>query len=286
VSVSRGEELLTGGDEAHVQAATEYATPHLNRVAIALDLLANVVEQITFAPGQAFANDLGALACLTRCCRDVRASALLAMNGYHTQARALLRCAYEAAGLARVIAKEPELADKWLTKGEWVPDRDVRRFIEEQVLEEGQPSPYRDYYRLSSAWVHPTARSTVPQVVSATGGVRASLSTQHNRQETETILREIAAEAVFACFAMKRALAGEDVLAPEWHRQLALLAEEVTGEELVHLRQNWAQADLRFEAFQASIISADQLDEFLTQHPNSVDNIRRRAQGSAPEADS
>ena len=271
------DQLLSGGDDAHRRQAAAVAGPMLDKLTLALGLLASVLEQIDYNLHEhPFPNDLGSFACFTRTFRDLRAATHLALSGYEGQARALLRDAYESAGLGRLLAHDLELAEKWLRKGHWVPDRVVRASIEGQVLPDGEQSPYQEYYRLASAWAHPTARSTVPLVLDPDGATQPKLLTRFNQGTLEMLLREIVGEAVFACFALKRAMVDEQILLPAWREQLAKLAEEISGQAMPHLHRDQEAEQRDFEAIQANVLSADQLEDYLRDHPNSWDSVRRR----------
>src|SRR5215467_11744278 len=73
-----------------------------------------------------FPNDLSATACFGRAYRQLRAAVTLLMSGYYTEARVILRSTYECAAAARMLAKDPQRAEKWLRKERWFPDREVR----------------------------------------------------------------------------------------------------------------------------------------------------------------
>lgn len=133
--------LLTGGDDEHRQHAASVGGRNLSHIASALGLIGYVLESAgSNMRGNAFPNDLGSLACFTRAFRDLRAATLLAMTGYSSASRAVLRSAYEAAGLGRLLSHQPQLAEKWLRNGRWVPDREVRRDIEAQTISQGEGS--------------------------------------------------------------------------------------------------------------------------------------------------
>jgi len=77
-----------------------------------------------------FANDFCAHACLTMACRQLQATQVLLLHSFYSEARILLRTVYESAGIARMLAKEPELADRWLRKRHWFPERQVRDWLD------------------------------------------------------------------------------------------------------------------------------------------------------------
>ena len=269
---------LVEGHEGHVESAAGPAAPILGQVERALGLLAWALGSSADAmQGHMFPNDLGALACFTQAFRALQGSVLLGMTGYYMQARALMRTCYESAGLGRLIAKDPQLAEKWLRKQQWVPDREVRAGIEAQTVPDGSSSPYAAHYRIASAAAHPTARATLGQVLTAGGGVRPVLSSVFVEDDLVMVLREAAALAVFACFALQRAAADERALPPAWRRDLAVLAREVTGEAMPHLDRDWDREQDEYVRLQALVLPAADLDGFLSAHPNSWVNTQGRS---------
>ncbi|TDO27241.1 hypothetical protein EV643_1641 [Kribbella sp. VKM Ac-2527] len=210
---------LTGGHAQHIEAALEVLGETLDRLNMCLGLLTWGLDAGSNSNRQApFANDLGALACFTRAYRGLRACISLCVHGYYVDVEANIRTVYEAAGLGRMLAKSPELAEKWLHKGTWVPDKDVRTFIEAQVLLENQESPYQKYYKLASAAAHPSASSTVPLVFDEAGEIGAQLEPRFDESRCLSAGREIMVGAVFTLFAMQRASADVSEF-PTWWRQ-------------------------------------------------------------------
>ncbi|HEY9562629.1 MAG TPA: hypothetical protein VIR30_02565 [Nocardioides sp.] len=110
-----------------------------------------------------FANEFGAIACFSRSHGSLRAATALAVSGYYTDVEPLLRSAYESASLGRMLAKQPELADKWLLQNEWTPDRIVRRWVEEE-RGPGEADAYAAYYRQASNATHPTAQAALRSI--------------------------------------------------------------------------------------------------------------------------
>src|SRR5438874_1901765 len=71
-------------------------------------------------------NDLAAVTLLARALTELSAALHLSVSGFHSEIASIIRGPYESAGLARVLAKDPDLAERWLREGTWVPDRQVR----------------------------------------------------------------------------------------------------------------------------------------------------------------
>jgi len=270
------QELLQGGDSAHMAAAYPAAHPVLVRIAEGLHLIGQPIAQLGPAAGiQPTPNVLAGVACLASAFRGLRAATLLAMNGYPSEARAIVRRTYEAATLARMLAHEPALAEKWLKEGEWFPDREVRKWFGVQSPPGEQRSAYQEYYNGASSYAHPTLRSTGSLLLTADDTGRLSLNTGTDIAETLVVLQEIAAETVFVGLALRNGLVDPQVLSPAWHQHLDVLATKA-GVDLPNLRKDWAEADLAYGRFLAAVMPAEEVDTYLREHPNSYNNIRTR----------
>jgi len=268
--------LLRGGDDDHLASTMEEAGPLLERIAMSLHLLAIPLESLFDDPAESTdtPNTLAALACLASCFRGLRASTLLAVHGYTTESRTVVRRVYESAALARMLAKEPQLAEQWLHKVDF-PDKSVRRWFERGRTGRGR-SEFHEFYSESSAYAHPTVRSTLPLLLTDDPS-GPPLDTGRDSAEAITALKEIASEGVFVCFALKNALVNPTVLAPEWHRTLAELAE-AGGADVDHLTRDWDADEARYSKLLESVIPAEDLDSYLAGHPNSAHNIMARAE--------
>jgi len=277
--------LLAGGDGEHQAAISGVCGPVLDRIVRGLDLLffsLNIASD--FEVSSPAPNSTAALACLSSSFRGIRAATLLTMQGYLTEARTLIRRVYEAAALGRMLAKEPDLAEQWIDKGAWFPDGKVRAWFGVQSAPGDDRSPYQDFYRDATAYAHPTPRSTVPLILEGARLSRMSLDTRLEPDNALIVLREIAAEAVFVCLAMRNALVSPDVLGPEWTKSLDELASEI-GVDLPNLKANYQSATADYESFVAQVMSASEVERYLREHPNSYDNIRRRAESAAETGD-
>lgn len=104
--------------------------PRFARMTAAVNLLGEGLSLAPCCPWRdAFPNDISALACLGRSYRQLRAAVTLMMNGYCTEARVILRSVYGNAAVARMLARDPQKAEKWLRKQHWYPDREVRSWF-------------------------------------------------------------------------------------------------------------------------------------------------------------
>jgi hypothetical protein len=268
------EDLLQGGDQEHLAIVLPAANPTLDKIARALNLLADALANASPKDKQPLTpNTVAAVACLASAFRGLRAATLLGLSGYPTEARAIIRRTYEAAALARMLAHEAALAEKWLRKGEWFPDRKVRDWFGVQATPDEKRTGYQEYYKNASAYAHPTVRSTMPLV--STG--QLLLETATDPTESLIVLREISAVGVFSCFALRNAAIDPAVIPPAWHQELTELAE-AAGFDLPHLQQNWEAAQVSFDRFMDAVISADELADHMANDPNSYPNVRRRAE--------
>ena len=239
-------------------------------------------ELQTFDPAECFANDLGAAAALCRTYVGLQAASSLAVLGFTTEARVIVRSVYETAGLARTIAKNPELADKWLAKGEWIPDRVSRAFVMEMYDGDERFSiPYQAYYRQSSGDAHPTARSTLPYLIADDGTIKPALYPTVKGGELRVLAAEITALGIFTAFCLRNALADPDVFSPAWHQELTAIAREFTGLSMAHLDADWTAREARHARITAVPLPIDQLQHDLNANPRSVRNRLRQGEAES-----
>lgn len=272
------QELLQGGDSDHLAAARQAAHPVLVRIAQGLGLIGQPLAQLGPPAGDRLSpNVIAGVACLASAFRGLRAATLLAMNGYPSEARAIVRRTYEAATLARMLAHEPALAEKWLKKGQWFPDVQVRQWFGVQSTPGEQRSAYQEYYNNASAYAHPTLRSTGALLLTADDTGHLSLNTGTDIVETLVVLQEIAAETVFVGLAFRNGLVDPKMLSPAWHQHLDALAAKA-GVDLPNLRADWAEGDRAYDRFLAAVMPAEEVDTYLREHPNSYDNVRSRGE--------
>ena len=139
-----------------------------------------------------FPNDFAALACLARAYRLLRGTFTLMVWGYGTEAQVLLRSVYEAAALARMLAKDPTRAEKWVRKQQWFPDREVRSwFANAGANNASTPEEilkiYGTAYKQGSVRAHPTAIACMSALdISEQEGVTLSLRASFQKRISET----------------------------------------------------------------------------------------------------
>lgn len=221
-------------------------------------------------------NVVAALACFTRAYRNLEAATTLAKSGYGGQARILLRDVYESAGLARMLAHDPEAADQWVFREHWIPDGQVRRHIAQRIGEESRLA-YDTFYQRASDMAHPTAQYTLPYLFAEDGRVRPQLKSRPNTVANDLTLLEVLLAAIFCCFAVRMAAVDESIIDPKWRQTLTELARRVTGQPLEHLDRDWQAERNEFARLRANVKTCDDLEDVLREHPNSYDNVRERA---------
>ncbi|MGP3924770.1 hypothetical protein [Streptomyces sp. 8N616] len=237
-------------------------------------------EQTVFPLDTTFPNDLAASACMNRAFRQLEAATVLLSYGFYAEIRNLLRSVYESAGLGRTLAKEPWMADKWLRKGQWWPDRKVRDWLEEnRVVQDAQP--FRNYYKEASAWVHPTAASCLPGFAVDESAITWDDAPPYRPDLSRQLTMEITSTAVFACFAFRNAVVDEAAIPPEWRRDLFELAEAIDGGPHAHLERDWEAEQERYDALVARVRDAAEAEEVLRSHPRAWKNL----QSPVPNAD-
>jgi hypothetical protein len=230
-------------------------------------------------------NDFAAVACFTRCYRQIRAATLLAMFGYYSEVSTVLRGAYESGSLGRYLAHEPEKAEKWLEKNGWlpkksgwIPDREVREWF-------GGGDSYADFYGGLSKLAHPTARSCVPLLDPSEKGYEIKFSTIFTADQVDGSLSQVLGVLLWACFALKNAAPDEDALPPHWRQGLAEFANETNdylGEktgvsgDYSNLQKDWEEEHRRWQEYLDRATRAADLDDLLDQDPRSWKNLKAK----------
>jgi hypothetical protein len=269
-------------DSRYLQQAIDAARgdPSFERMVELINLLS---QGISLTPrlqwADVFPNDISTVACLSRSYRQLRSAVTLMMNGYCPEARVMLRGAYESSALARMLAKNLDSSDKWLRRQHWFPDREVREWFAntgpnrtsspDEIIE-----TYGRFYRETSRWAHPTAISCLPLVRGDEYGPRPQLGTVFIEEEFHSCVMEIAATALFSCFALRNSAAGEKAIDPQWRQRLYELAPEITGSEMPHLERDWATEQQQYEELQQKVQSSADLVNRLRRDPRSWDNLK------------
>jgi hypothetical protein len=273
-------------DSRHFQQVLETLDqdPRFNRMTAAISLLGDGLGLVPLAEwSNVYANDLSAFACLIRSYRALRAASNLLLFGYYGEVRCILRSVYESAALSRMLAKEPELAEKWLRKEKWFPDREVRAWFGEVTAssrEEAQEATesYAKAYRQMSAWAHPTAISCLPLIrpdVNDDTKPGLRLTTSFDQGAMESLIGEMTLTALFGCFAFRNSLANERAIDPRWRESLYDLAQQVSGTEMPHLARDWEKEQSYYEALKQKVQEVSSLSEHLQKSPSSWDNLNK-----------
>jgi hypothetical protein len=265
-------------DQAMALVSTD---PVLLRANKALSLFSAGLFMVPAIEWQAvYPNDFAALACLARAFRQLRAAHMLMVGGYLAEVRVLLRAVYESSGLARMLAHDETRAEKWLRQQHWFPDREVREWFATSVPNSTGSQPdeildrYKTGYRAMSDRSHPTAIACVSALRAEENGPVVQLETTFDEEEFRTCAAEIAATAMFACFALRNAAVDESVLPPQWRQDVYELAREIIGSDMPHLDRDWAEEQQKFDRLQNRIQSAKNLAENLRRDPRSWWNLR------------
>lgn len=224
-------------------------------------------------------NDTAAAACFGRCFWQLRGALAMAEQGLNAEARNLLRSAYESAGLGRILARDAADAEDWRANPKRWPHRRVRRWIDEsEHIPDAAGQDYADFYRLASAWAHPTAESCMPVMIDDGTSVSPSVRITFDEDASRQAVLEITLATVFTCFAIKNALIDETVVDPRWFEDLVGLARELTGEPLQHLNRDWEAERAKFDEFVRRIHSAGDAQVVLANHPQSFQNLAKTEQ--------
>jgi hypothetical protein len=231
-------------------------------------------------PESLFSNDVAAASGLIRAYQGVQAAAVLAVTGFYTEARACMRGVYESAGVARMLAHNPEMSERWMRENEWVPDRKSRAFAAEMAGgDEDAKIPHQKYYKQASASAHPSALTTLPYFFDQDGQVSPSLYPKFDADVFTAVANELTVQAVFVAYCFRNAVADTSFIPPQWLQDLARHARELSGTPMEHLDADWEERERRFRALNSRIRPIEEITEFLRAHPNSSYNVKRRADG-------
>lgn len=267
---------LADGDKEHLAAFYEASEELIPFVYRGLFLLRTMLAARPPAVDEVQVNDFAAMACFARVYRQLRAATLLVAMGYYSEVATVLRGAFEAGAVGRYLAKQPEKAEVWLKKQEWIPDRKVRQWWgDEDRL-------YASWYRFYSARSHPTARACAPLLDIEGEHVSTKFTTTIDHDAIEGCLFEISWASLWACFALQNAAARIDILPPDWRQavtefasELAALMEARTGvkPDFSHLERDWEKDQQQWEEFVQRLPDAPEVNRILDEHPRSVRNM-------------
>jgi len=202
-------------------------------------------------------NELAAVAGIARAIHTIRAAATLCLHGFYTESRVMMRTAYESAALARTLAHDHKLADRWLRKSAVVPDRISRDYARAMSPDAHGDIAHREYYKQASMMAHPAAQSTIPYIVPKEGPVAPRTFPTFDAAECQTTMREIVAEAALVGYCFRNSFAVREAVPPAWWRRLAELANDLCDGQLADLQQDWAERERRHR----DLFPADPVDD-------------------------
>jgi len=273
---------LAEGDVDHLAATKESDDAATRLVRSGLFLIGWLIEQ---APGPwaiTCSNDFAAIACFARSFRQVRAATLLAHFGYYTEVPTVLRAAYEAGGVGRYLAHNPDKADKWIEKTTWspdsaegwVPDRKVREWFGDT-----DERAYSAIYGVLSKGAHPTAASCIPALKIDEDGYLPRIRTEYEEDAFQESLMEILGVTLWLCFALKNAVANPDLIRPDWTHAVADYANEVAdliGErvgvrpDFSHLQKDWDAEYAKYEAILKRVSVGAEARDMVARHQEKL----------------
>ncbi|QUC61955.1 hypothetical protein IOD14_37185 [Streptomyces sp. A2-16] len=230
------------------------------------------IERFPFE--ETFENDLAAAVALARSYRQLQAAWVVTAHGFLAEARNLLRSVYESAGLARVLAKDPKLADRWIRDGKWFPDVRVRQWLSDVRRDPpDEVEKYQHFYTEASAWAHPTAESCMGQISVEEDHFHLNPNITFDEAACKETVSLIASTTLFACFAFRNAVVDERAIDPAWRRDMYDLAREMSNESLPHLDRDWEAEKAHYDAVMANLRDRRYLKGQLSTHPRSYANL-------------
>lgn len=288
------EASLASGDVKHQMAAAADAGDEVGKAmaiaSVAINLTTYILTANALPLHRHFPNDVVTVGGLTRAVRSLRAALHLTWTGYPEESLALIRLAYESAGLARVLGKDPQGADDWLMGGHQWPDRRVRRWIERQ-RGKGAAAEFEKIYKDLSAYAHPSPISIIRRLDIDGDTVQPRLETEYEERAFHHNLWLLAQTAIFVMFCTRNAAAGEqgESLPSGWHEDVARLIEtyeEWTGvaADAARLRGYAEDHARKFTKLQQELGRTSDLDDTLDADPHSWRNLSRQVEAE-PDVD-
>jgi len=224
-----------------------------------------------------FPNNIAALACLTRAYRGLQAAATSCVMGHYEDARATLRVVYEAAGLARALAKSTPDAEKWLHDGHYKNDGFARKVGAEMAESKRDAKiAFEDFYKMTSKYAHPMAVGVLPLLIGPDDRFGPRLYPEFDETAFKVVAREITTQALFTAFALRKAAAEPEALPAAWHKKLTELALRISDGVAVQSEEDWARHDDRHQVLIGKVRHDDELEATLDADPASVRNLKKK----------
>lgn len=240
----------------------------------AVTLSVGLVDFLKASPVAEEANTLAAWLCIRRSAEQLRVAHFLAYLGHYSEVPLLVRGAYESAGLARKLAHEPDAAEKWVQKGTWHPDREVRRWVEEHG---GPVDVSREFYRHASDTAHTTFLSVAAFFDEIEHRTLPICLNRFDERFARQSLLGVVGAGLFIAHCVRNAMADEVVLPVDLGQRIVALHEEALGEDAEHLHQDWHHVARRQDELRQRVNSVEGLDERLAADPHSLHNLLRPA---------
>jgi hypothetical protein len=250
--------------ELHLPADLALATDTLT-------LLATMVDIARHTPVEEEANSLAAWLCFRRAVEQLRLAYMAALLGHYSEIGLLVRAVYESAGLGRVLAVEPEDAERWLREGTWHPDSKVRKWIREQ---RGDDDAGKTYYKQASDRAHTTLASVVVYMPELDDRQQPMANHTFDEGPARDSLRGVVAGGMFAVHCLRNACPDEVVFPVELRQKVVELTGRAGG-QTEHLERDWAEEENRRQRLLERVRDSAGLDERLERDPNSLRNLTR-----------
>lgn len=263
----------TGGlaSPAHLKAVLDKLTVEVdlaNEAVMLGDKLLRFARDVSIGLAEEH-NSAAAWLCQRRGLEQLRVAITNALMGNYSEVPLLIRACYESVGLGRMLAHSPEDAERWITKGDWHPDREVRAWLRENG-QEILAADCKNFYDKASNYAHTTFRSCVPFLKEITTRVDLDAYQFSEVQARESLLG-VAAGALFLADCFIDAIADKRVLPVQLHDEATQLHER-----LATVGQGAQPEDPRpgqAEQFLSNLRPSETLDERLRSDPNHVDRM-------------
>jgi len=215
------------------------------------------------------ANSLAGWLCLRRSLEQLRLAFYASIAGHHTEVPLLARAVYESAGLARMLAVEPEAADQWVHNPPWQKDKQVRDWIRDRG---GDADAYAEYYSQASELAHTKLASMRPLLPELDRGLPVG-SNPFEVDIASASIRGVTSAGLFAIHCYRNAGISDDLLPIPLRKRIVDL-HGAAGGVTDHLDQDWEAIRRRTEELADRVNRAVGLDQRLAEDPLSYQNLR------------
>ena len=224
-------------------------------------------------------NSLAGWLCLRRSLEQLRLAFYAAIAGHHTEVPLLARAVYESAGLARMLAVEPDDADNWVHDPPWQKDKHVRDWIRARG---GDADAYAEYYAQASELAHTKLISMRPLLPELEAGSSVG-SIAFDPDIAASSLGGVLSAGLFAIHCYRNAGISDDLIHPPLWRRIVDL-HEAAGGVTDHLDQDWEAIERRRVELARRVNRAAGISQRLDEDPLSYRKLRgdARASDSAP----